>query len=37
MTSYPGIGKDIAERKQIIPETEHKLRETLEAFKTTWS
>jgi len=37
MTSYPGIGKDIAERKQIIPETEHKLRETLETFKTTWS
>jgi F-type H+/Na+-transporting ATPase subunit alpha len=36
MASYPGIGKDIAERKQIIPETEHKLRETLEAFKATW-
>ena len=37
MASYPDIGKDIAERKQIIPETEHKLRETLEAFKITWS
>lgn len=34
--SYPGIGKDIVEQKRIIPETEHKLRETLEAFKATW-
>jgi F-type H+/Na+-transporting ATPase subunit alpha len=35
-TSYPGIGKDIAEQKKLIPETEHKLRETLETFKATW-
>jgi F-type H+-transporting ATPase subunit alpha len=35
-TSYPGLGKDIAEKKQITPETEKKLREALGAFKTTW-
>jgi F-type H+-transporting ATPase subunit alpha len=35
-TSYPEIGKDIADKKQITPETEKKLREALEAFKATW-
>jgi F-type H+-transporting ATPase subunit alpha len=35
-TSHPEIGKAIAEEKQISPDTEKKLRETLEAFKTTW-
>jgi F-type H+/Na+-transporting ATPase subunit alpha len=36
MTSHPGLGKDIAEKKQITPATEQKLREALEVFKTTW-
>ncbi len=35
-TSHPEIGKDIAEKKQISAETEKKLREALEAFKSTW-
>ncbi|MCX7609806.1 MAG: F0F1 ATP synthase subunit alpha [Anaerolineales bacterium] len=35
-TSHPEIGKDIAEKKQITPETEKRLREALEAFKATW-
>jgi F-type H+-transporting ATPase subunit alpha len=35
-TSHPEIGKDIADKKQITPETEKKLREALEAFKATW-
>lgn len=35
-TSHPEIGKDIAEKKEITPETEKKLREALEAFKATW-
>jgi F-type H+-transporting ATPase subunit alpha len=35
-TSHPEIGKDITDKKQITPETEKKLREALEAFKTTW-
>jgi F-type H+/Na+-transporting ATPase subunit alpha len=35
-TSYPDIGKDIAEKKQITSETEEKLREALEAFKVIW-
>ncbi|MEZ0397085.1 MAG: F0F1 ATP synthase subunit alpha [Anaerolineales bacterium] len=34
--SHPEIGKDIAEKKQITPETEQKLRQALEAFKATW-
>jgi F-type H+-transporting ATPase subunit alpha len=34
--SHPGIGKDIAEKKVISPETEKKLRETLTAFKSSW-
>ena len=36
-TNYPEIGKDIAARKQITPETEQKLRAALEAFMSTWS
>jgi F-type H+-transporting ATPase subunit alpha len=36
-TSYPEIGKDIAERKQISKENEPKLREALQAFNTSWS
>jgi F-type H+-transporting ATPase subunit alpha len=35
-TTHPELGKDIAEKKQISPETEKKLREALEAFKATW-
>jgi len=35
-TSHPEIGKDIADKKQITPETGKKLREALEAFKATW-
>jgi F-type H+-transporting ATPase subunit alpha len=35
-TSYPEIGRDIAEKKQITPETEKKLREALDAFRTSW-
>ncbi len=34
--SHPEVGKDIAEKKQITPETEAKLREALEAFRVTW-
>jgi F-type H+-transporting ATPase subunit alpha len=35
-TSHPDLGKDVTEKKQITPETEKKLRETLEGFKNTW-
>jgi F-type H+/Na+-transporting ATPase subunit alpha len=34
--SHPTIGKDIAEKKRITPETEAALREALKAFGTTW-
>ena len=34
--SRPELGKDIAEKKQITPDTDKKLREALEAFKVTW-
>jgi F-type H+-transporting ATPase subunit alpha len=34
--SFPEIGKDITEKKQITPENEKKLREALEGFKNTW-
>jgi F-type H+-transporting ATPase subunit alpha len=34
--SYPGIGKEITEKKQILPETEKKLREALSAFQVSW-
>lgn len=35
-TNHPEIGKDIAERKMITPETEEKLRAALRAFNATW-
>jgi F-type H+-transporting ATPase subunit alpha len=35
-TSYPEIGKDIAEKNIIMEETEQKLRIALDAFKSTW-
>jgi F-type H+-transporting ATPase subunit alpha len=34
--SYPEIGKDITEKKQISSENEKKLREALSAFKAAW-
>ncbi len=34
--SYPEIGKDITEKKQITADNEKKLREALSAFKSTW-
>jgi F-type H+-transporting ATPase subunit alpha len=34
--SYPELGKDIVEKKQIAADNEKKLREALSAFKTTW-
>ena len=34
--SHPELGKDIAEKKMITPETEKKLRAALEAFQSTW-
>jgi F-type H+-transporting ATPase subunit alpha len=34
--SHPDLGKAVAEKKQIAPETEKKLREALEGFKNTW-
>ncbi len=36
-SNYPEIGKDIAARKQIVPETEQKLRAALDSFMSTWS
>jgi F-type H+-transporting ATPase subunit alpha len=36
MVSAPEVGKDIAEKKQITPETEQKLRAALEAFQSSW-
>lgn len=35
-TSYPEIGKDIAEKKRITDETRDKLKAALEAFTNTW-
>jgi F-type H+-transporting ATPase subunit alpha len=35
-TSYPDIGKSIAEEKQITPETEERLKQALDAFTATW-
>jgi len=35
-TSHPEIGKSIADNKRIIPETEEKLEQALEAFMSTW-
>jgi F-type H+/Na+-transporting ATPase subunit alpha len=34
--SYPDLGRDIAEKKQITPETETRLREALGIFMNTW-
>jgi len=34
--SHPDIGKDIAEKKQITPDNEKKLREALDVFRNTW-
>lgn len=36
VTSHPEIGKDIAERRMITPETEEKLKQALAAFNHTW-
>jgi len=36
-SSYTEIGRDIAEKKMITPETEKRLREALQAFSTTWA
>jgi F-type H+-transporting ATPase subunit alpha len=35
-TSHPEIGKDILEKQQITAENEKKLREALDAFRTSW-
>ncbi len=35
-TSYPEIGKDIAEKKEITKENEARLKEALNAFGNTW-
>ena len=36
MVSAPEVGKDIAEKKLITPETEQKLRAALAVFQSTW-
>ncbi len=35
-SSHPDIGRDIAEKNRITPETEQALREALKTFTTTW-
>jgi F-type H+-transporting ATPase subunit alpha len=35
-TSHPEIGRDIAEKKLIAPETEEKLKEAIKAFNAGW-
>lgn len=35
-TSYPDIGKSIGDENRIIPETEQRLIEALDAFKASW-
>ena len=35
-TSYPEIGKNILDKRQIIPDTDKKLREALTTFKASW-
>jgi len=35
-TSYPALGKDIAEKKMITPETDKKLREALKTFNASF-
>jgi F-type H+-transporting ATPase subunit alpha len=34
--SHPDIGRDIADKKQITPDNEKKLREALDVFRNTW-
>jgi len=36
-TTHPEIGRDIAERKMISPDTDAKLREILKTFSASWS
>jgi F-type H+-transporting ATPase subunit alpha len=35
-TSFPALGKDIAEKKMISPETDKKLREALKTFNASF-
>jgi F-type H+-transporting ATPase subunit alpha len=35
-TSYPDIGRDIADKKVIAPETEEKLKEAVKSFNAGW-
>lgn len=35
-SSYPDVGKDIAEKKQIAPENEARLKEAIQAFNSGW-
>jgi F-type H+-transporting ATPase subunit alpha len=35
--TYPEIGREIADKKQITPEAESKLREALKTFNATWT
>jgi F-type H+-transporting ATPase subunit alpha len=35
-SSYPEVGKNIAEKRQITADNEKKLRDALSAFKSTW-
>lgn len=35
-TAYPQVGRDIAQRKEITPETEKALQEALTAFQSVW-
>jgi len=34
--SYPELGKEIAEQRDITPETEDKLKQALDSFRNTW-
>jgi F-type H+-transporting ATPase subunit alpha len=36
-TTHPEVGRDIAEKKQIAPETENTLKEAVKAFNAGWS
>ncbi|HEY9077349.1 MAG TPA: F0F1 ATP synthase subunit alpha [Anaerolineaceae bacterium] len=36
-SNHPKIGRDIAEKKQITPQTDGELREAIEAFNSTWA
>ena len=35
-TSYPEVGKDVVEKRQITADNEKKLREALSTFNSTW-